>query len=61
MLSASAREEDVRGSYERGANSYIQKPVVFEQFLEALEVLEKYWFEVAAVAAGLIGGQFNGE
>jgi two-component system response regulator len=47
MLSASAREEDVRESYEKGANTYIQKPVVFEQFLEALAVLETYWFNVA--------------
>ena len=47
MLSASDREEDVRASYELGANSYIQKPVVFENFVETLSVLEKYWFEVA--------------
>jgi CheY-like chemotaxis protein len=47
MLSASDREEDVRASYELGANSYIQKPVAFEDFVETLAVLEKYWFEVA--------------
>ena len=39
MLSASDREEDVRRSYELGANSYIQKPVVFEDFVEAVELL----------------------
>jgi len=47
MLSASDREEDVRASYELCANSYIQKPVVFEDFVETIAVLEKYWFEVA--------------
>jgi DNA-binding NarL/FixJ family response regulator len=46
MMSASAREEDVRESYRLGANSYIQKPVVFDQFVEALNTVTKYWFEV---------------
>lgn len=49
MLTASAREEDVLDSYTRGANSYIQKPVVFERFTRALEVLGIYWLEVATL------------
>jgi two-component system response regulator len=53
MMSASAREEDVRQSYELGANTYIQKPVVFEQFLAALEVFGQYWFQVARLARPL--------
>jgi len=47
MMSASVREEDVEESYRLGANTYIQKPVVFEQFLETLEVIGRYWFEIA--------------
>ena len=47
MLSASNRNKDVRRSYELGANSYIQKPVVFEDFVDALELLYRYWFELA--------------
>jgi len=47
MMSASAREEDVKQSYQLGANTYIQKPVVFDQFLASLEVFGRYWFEVA--------------
>jgi len=47
VLSASDREEDVRRAYELGANSYIQKPVVFEKFVAVLEVLGQYWFEIA--------------
>lgn len=53
VLSASAREEDVRQSYELGANTYVQKPVVFERFVEALEVLGKYWFELARLPRAL--------
>ena len=47
VMSVSDREEDVRRSYELGANSYIQKPVVFEKFIEALEIMGSYWFGVA--------------
>ncbi len=49
MLSASGRDEDVLRSYRLGANSYIQKPVGFDRFLETLAVLAEYWFEVAAL------------
>ncbi len=47
VMSASHLEEDVLMSYKLGANSYIQKPVVFEKFMEALAVLGSYWFDVA--------------
>lgn len=53
MMSASAREEDVAQSYELGANTYIQKPVVFDEFLAALEVFGRYWFEVARLPRAL--------
>jgi two-component system response regulator len=53
MMSASAREEDVLQSYELGANTYIQKPVAFEQFLTALEIFGRYWFEVARLVRPL--------
>jgi CheY-like chemotaxis protein len=46
MMSASAREEDVLQAYELGANSYVEKPAVFESFVESLELLARYWCEV---------------
>ena len=49
ILTASGREEDIVRSYRLGANSYIQKPVVFERFTRTLEVLGQYWFEVATL------------
>ena len=49
MLTASARQEDVVRSYQLGANSYIQKPMIFEGFTHTLEVLGQYWFEVATL------------
>lgn len=53
MLSASNRHEDVQKSYKLGANSYIQKPVAFEQFIDALELLYRYWFELACLPRAL--------
>ena len=49
MLTASNREEDVVRSYRLGANTYIQKPVEFEQFLHALDVLGQYWTVIATL------------
>jgi two-component system, response regulator len=49
MLTASGRHEDVNRSYQLGANSYIQKPVVFERLTRALYVVREYWFEVATL------------
>ncbi len=49
MLTASAREEDVVKSYSLGSNTYIQKPVEFEKFLHALEVLGQYWIVIATL------------
>jgi len=47
MLSASAHEEDIERSYRLGANTYVQKPVAFEAFVETLDTLCRYWFEIA--------------
>jgi CheY-like chemotaxis protein len=47
MLTASDREEDIVRSYSLGSNTYIQKPVEFEKFLNALDVLGQYWIVIA--------------
>lgn len=43
ILTSSREQEDLLGSYERGANSYIRKPVEFEQFRKVVQDLELYW------------------
>ena len=44
-LTTSSAEEDIRGCYELGANSYIVKPLRLEEHLAALTALSHYWFE----------------
>lgn len=43
VLTSSKEEEDMIGSYDLGANSYVRKPVEFERFVEAVKQLQLYW------------------
>ena len=46
VLTSSRQEEDLIRSYELGANSYIQKPVDFDQFQDVIKHLGYYWLLV---------------
>lgn len=43
ILTTSNEDRDILSSYQLGANSYIRKPVDFEQFIEAARQLGLYW------------------
>ena len=43
MLTVSRRDEDVVKGYNDGCNSFIQKPVEFEKFVEAVKEISLYW------------------
>lgn len=43
VLTSSNEERDIIDSYGLGANSYVQKPVDFGQFMDAVSQLGLYW------------------
>lgn len=43
VLTTSSEDKDRSASYKLGANSYIRKPVDFNQFVEAIQQLGLYW------------------
>lgn len=46
VLTTTQADQDIRRSYDLGANSVISKPVTFEALVEVLQVLGKYWIEI---------------
>lgn len=46
MLTTSNKEDDIVNSYDNGANSYIQKPVDFTEFLDVVSKLGVYWLAI---------------
>lgn len=49
VLTSSSEDEDILASYERGANSYVRKPVDFTEFASAVQRLGLYWLLVNSV------------
>lgn len=46
ILTTSKDEEDVIRSYDLGVNSFVTKPVRFEDFVKAIKAITTYWFEI---------------
>ena len=46
VLTTSEAEAYILTAYDMNANSYIVKPVDFDQFLNVMEILEEFWFTV---------------
>lgn len=46
MLTSSTNDADVKTAYDYGANSYIIKPVDFDQFISLTTILCDYWINL---------------
>jgi len=46
-LTTSSASDDVEVSYDTGVNSYITKPATFRELVEILDLVTRYWFDVA--------------
>lgn len=49
VLTVSQREEDVVRSYDLGVNTYIQKPVEFDNFMRVVNAVHEYWILIATL------------
>jgi CheY-like chemotaxis protein len=43
ILTSSREDKDLKTAYDLGVNSYIEKPVSFNKFMEVAEHIELYW------------------
>ncbi|TLP48699.1 MULTISPECIES: response regulator [Cohaesibacter] len=49
VLTTSNNYLDVRDCYEKGANSYVTKPIELEGFVNTIASIKKFWLEVSAL------------
>lgn len=49
VLTTSAAAEDIAKTYDLGVNSFIRKPVCFNEFLKAIQILTEYWLEIVTL------------
>jgi CheY-like chemotaxis protein len=48
VLSSSREERDIAAAYRAFANSYVTKPLDYQDFVEAVRLIERFWLELAA-------------
>jgi DNA-binding NarL/FixJ family response regulator len=46
VLSSSQEERDLVESYQLGVNSYVVKPMDFQQFGKSVQLLGQYWLQL---------------
>lgn len=51
IFTTSKAEEDIYRSYQLGSNSFITKPVTFDNLITVMKTLGAYWFEIVELPA----------
>jgi CheY-like chemotaxis protein len=51
ILTTSRAEEDIITTYELGVSGFISKPVGFQELVEKMKSMGKYWFEIVEHAS----------
>lgn len=54
ILTSSKEEEDILTVYELGANSYVRKPVNYQDFVEVVNNMGVYWLAINQPSIGSI-------
>lgn len=52
VLTTSRAEEDIVRTYDLGVNSFVSKPVTFEELASAMRRLACYWFDLVELPQG---------
>jgi light-regulated signal transduction histidine kinase (bacteriophytochrome) len=55
----SQEEKDIESCYRKGANSYIIKPIDFNQLKQSIRVILDFWFTVATLPADCSGAEVS--
>jgi CheY-like chemotaxis protein len=46
VITTSNEEEEIVRSYDLGVNSFLSKPVTFDELVKMIQVLSEYWLEI---------------
>lgn len=49
VLTTSVAEEDIVKSYDLHVNCYITKPVEMDQFIHAIQTIDRFWFHIVTL------------
>ncbi len=49
VLTSSQEDSDLTQAYDLGANSYLVKPIDFQEFVRLVELIDAYWFKTNQV------------
>jgi two-component system response regulator len=57
VLTTSQSDEDIIKSYDLGVNCFLRKPASFDSFVEIMDRMNKFWFELVEIPAFSMTGK----